>query len=78
MAGCIVTARFSASQSGNHGTHGTGPATRKLPYDAVKDFTPIGMIGATPNVLAINDAVPAKTVKEFVALARAKPGHFTA
>jgi len=47
-------------------THGTTPATRRVSYDAVKDFTPIGMIGATPNVLAINDAVPAKTVKELV------------
>jgi DNA-binding GntR family transcriptional regulator len=35
-------------------THGTSPATRKVPYDAIKDFTPIGMIGATPNVLVIN------------------------
>src|SRR5674476_1293283 len=35
-------------------THGTSPATRKLPYDAVKDFTAIGMIGATPNVLVVN------------------------
>ena len=35
-------------------THGTSPATRKLPYDPVKDFTPVGMIGGTPNVLVVN------------------------
>ena len=42
-------------------THGTSPATRKLPYDAVKDFTPIGMIGGTPNVLVVNATLPVKT-----------------
>ena len=47
-------------------THGTSPATRKLPYDPIKDFTAIGMIGATPNVLVVNSALPATTVKEFV------------
>jgi tripartite-type tricarboxylate transporter receptor subunit TctC len=47
-------------------THGTTPATRRVNYDAVKDFTPIGMIGATPNVLAVNTNVPAKTVQEFI------------
>ena len=47
-------------------THGTSPATRKLPYDPIKDFTAIGMIGATPNVLVINAALPVTTVKEFV------------
>ena len=36
------------------GTHGTNPAVRKLPYDAIKDFTPIGMIGATPNLSLIH------------------------
>ena len=35
-------------------THGTTPATRRIPYDAIKQFTPIGMIGATPNVLVVN------------------------
>jgi tripartite-type tricarboxylate transporter receptor subunit TctC len=55
-------------------THGTNPATRKVPYDAIKDFTPIGMIGATPNVLAINAALPAKTLPEFVDYVRRRPG----
>jgi tripartite-type tricarboxylate transporter receptor subunit TctC len=55
-------------------THGTNPATRKLSYDAVRDFTPVGMIGATPNVLAVNVNVPAKTVKEFVDYVKRNPG----
>ena len=55
-------------------THGTSPATRKLPYDAVKDFTPIGMIGGTPNVLVIDAKLPIKTVQEFVDYVRKNPG----
>ena len=55
-------------------THGTSPATRKLPYDAVKDFTAIGMIGATPNVLVVNSALPVKTVKEFIDYVKKNPG----
>ncbi len=51
-------------------THGTNPATRKVPYDAVRDFTPIGMIGATPNVLVVGAAVPAKDVREFIEYAK--------
>ncbi len=55
-------------------THGTSPATRsRLPYDAIKDFTPVGMIGSTPNVLVVNAAVPANTLKEFVAYLKANP-----
>jgi tripartite-type tricarboxylate transporter receptor subunit TctC len=52
------------------GTHGTNPAVRKVPYDAVKDFTPVAMVGGTPNVLVVNPAVPAKTLQELVDLAR--------
>ncbi|MBI2771436.1 MAG: tripartite tricarboxylate transporter substrate binding protein [Burkholderiales bacterium] len=55
-------------------THGTTPATRKINYDPIRQFTPIGMIGATPNVLAINANVPAKTVKEFIDYVKAHPG----
>jgi tripartite-type tricarboxylate transporter receptor subunit TctC len=55
-------------------THGTSPATRKLPYDPIKDFTPIGMIGGTPNVLVVNAALPVNNVKEFVDYVKANPG----
>ncbi len=55
-------------------THGTSPATRKLPFDALRDFTHIGMIGTAPNVLCVNPEVPARTVKAFIDYARARPG----
>ena len=55
-------------------THGTNPATRKVPYDPIKDFTPIGMIGATPNVLIVNSQVPVKNMKEFIEYVRKNPG----
>lgn len=55
-------------------THGTSPATRKVPYDPVKDFTPIGMIGATPNVLVVDANLPVKNFKEFVAWLNANKG----
>ena len=55
-------------------THGTSPATRsKLPYDAIKDFTPVGMIGGTPNVLVVNAALPVQTVAQFIAYLRKNP-----
>jgi tripartite-type tricarboxylate transporter receptor subunit TctC len=56
-------------------THGTSPATRKLPYDPIKDFTPIGMIGGTPNVLVVNSNLPVKNYKEFIAYLNANRGH---
>ncbi len=55
-------------------THGTAPATRKLPYDAIKDFTPIGMIGSTPNVLCVNATMPIQDVKSFLDFVRKNPG----
>ena len=55
-------------------THGTSPATRKLPYDPIKDFTAIAMIGATPNVLVVNASLPVRTVKEFVEYVKKNPG----
>jgi tripartite-type tricarboxylate transporter receptor subunit TctC len=55
-------------------THGTSPATRKLPYDAIKDFTPIGMIGGTPNVLVVTASLPVTNLREFVQYLRKNPG----
>lgn len=56
------------------GTHGTTPATRRIPYDPIKDFTPIGMIGATPNVLVVTPSLPVQTVEQFVDFAKRNPG----
>ena len=52
----------------------TPSVMRKLPYDTLKDFAAIGLIGNGAYVLVVNPAVPAKTVSEFVALAKARPG----
>ncbi|MEW6673055.1 MAG: tripartite tricarboxylate transporter substrate binding protein [Thermodesulfobacteriota bacterium] len=46
----------------------------KLPYDPYKDFAPVSLLGKGPNVLAVHPSVPAKSVKELLALAKAKPG----
>lgn len=47
---------------------------RKLPYDPARDFAPILQLASAPLVLAVNPQLPAKDVKELIALARAKPG----
>ena len=55
--------------------HTINPAmAKKLPYDSVKDFTPIGVIADVPTSFMIHPALPAKNVKEFIAIARARPG----
>jgi tripartite-type tricarboxylate transporter receptor subunit TctC len=46
----------------------------KLPYDALRDFAPISKIAMNPNVLTVHPSVPAKSVKELIALAKARPG----
>jgi len=56
-------------------SHGVNPLFYKNPaYDSVKDFAPIGLIGKSPMALTVHVSVPARTVKELVALARAEPG----
>ena len=49
----------------------------KVPYDPVKDFAPITLIAASPNVLVVNPTVPAKSVKELIALVKANPGKYS-
>ena len=47
---------------------------RKLPYDPVKDFAPIALVAAVPFALIINPTIPAKTLPQFIAYAKSKPG----
>src|SRR5258707_2180815 len=47
---------------------------KKLPYDPVKDFTPIALVAAVPFALIINSQIPVKTLREFIAYAKSKPG----
>jgi tripartite-type tricarboxylate transporter receptor subunit TctC len=51
-------------------THGTVPAVRKVPYDAVKDFSPVAMVAGTPNVLVAATNVPATDLKSLVEYAK--------
>ena len=56
-------------------THGINPVINsKLPYDPVKDFTPISLVATIPHVLVVNTAFPANSLAEFVKVAKAKPG----
>ncbi len=47
---------------------------RKLPYDTVKDFSPLGLIAELPTAIVAHPSLPVKTVKELIALAKARPG----
>jgi tripartite-type tricarboxylate transporter receptor subunit TctC len=49
----------------------------KVPYDPIKDFVPVTLVASSPNVLVVNPSVPAKTVKELVALIKASPGTYS-
>jgi tripartite-type tricarboxylate transporter receptor subunit TctC len=60
---------------GHVGTLAVNPAMfAKLPYDPVNGFIPVAMIASVPNVVAVHPSLPAANLKEFVDLARAKPG----
>nr|MDP2190969.1 tripartite tricarboxylate transporter substrate binding protein [Rhodoferax sp.] len=63
------------------GTNSTNAALKslmkKLPYDQDTAFAPLGYMGSVPLIIAVNNEVPAKTLREFVDLAKAKPGHVT-
>src|SRR5262245_23372860 len=48
-----------------------------VPYDPVKDFAPVTLVAASPNVLTVNPSVPAKTVKELIDLIKTSPGKYS-
>ena len=80
----LIAAEYVAQQSGDGSTllmahinsHALGPALQgaKLRYNAEKDFTPLCMVGITPNLLIANPGVPNKSVAEVVARCKAEPG----
>jgi tripartite-type tricarboxylate transporter receptor subunit TctC len=55
-------------------THSMNEAIHKLPYDTLNSFAPVAMLGRGTNALVANTAVPARTLPELIALAKAKPG----
>ena len=55
-------------------THVIVPQLMKTPYDPLKDFTPIATFGRSENILAVHPALPVRNLKEFIALAKARPG----
>ena len=82
----VIAADFVAKQPGDGNTllmahinsHALAPALgTKLGYNAERDFAPISMVGITPNMLICNADQSAKTVKDLVALCKAKPGQIS-
>ena len=61
---------------GHANSHAIGPNLLKLPYDPLKDFAPISYVGYVPNVLAVHPSIPARNVRELVALLKADPGKY--
>ncbi|MEK7877252.1 MAG: tripartite tricarboxylate transporter substrate-binding protein, partial [Pseudomonadota bacterium] len=57
------------------GAHAINPSLyRKLPYNTNRDFSPVAFLVTAPNILVMNPSLPATSVKELIALAKAKPG----
>jgi tripartite-type tricarboxylate transporter receptor subunit TctC len=63
----IVAAGFSVNPS----------LRKKLPYDSLRDFAPVGLAGTGPYLLSVHPSVPAKTLNEFITWAKARPGQVT-
>jgi tripartite-type tricarboxylate transporter receptor subunit TctC len=62
----------------NVGTNAINPALyKKLPYDPIKAYAPVSLLGTAPNILVVPAATPAGTVRELVALAKSRPGKLT-
>ena len=84
-AGGAIAADFAAKSApdgytvfvGFHATNAILPHLQKLNYDAEKDFIPITIAGRTANILVVNPDVPAKSMKDLVAYAKANPGKVT-
>jgi tripartite-type tricarboxylate transporter receptor subunit TctC len=78
---CQATARAAPDgytlMVGYVATHATSPAVRNVPYDAIKDFTPVAMVGGTRNMLVVHPNVPVSDLKGFIQYAKNKVGKVT-
>lgn len=82
IIGCELAARSAPDGytlvMATTGTHTTNPAVfSRLPYDPVRDFSPISLVAESPFVLIVHPSVPARNVKELIALAKSRPGELT-
>jgi tripartite-type tricarboxylate transporter receptor subunit TctC len=85
-AGGLIAANFVAKADpdgytlafASTGAFSIGPYVyKKMPYDAIKDFTPVGLVAQNTHVLVVNPNIPAKTPAELVAYAKSKPGQLS-
>jgi len=61
--------------TGGTGSHAINPALYPdLPYDPVRDFAPVSLVASTPYLMVVTNALPAKSVREFISVAKADPG----
>ncbi len=79
--GAVATAEVAKSPPDGHtlllgfnGPLATGPLIQKVPYDVQKDLAPVVITSSQPNVLAVNAALPIRSVAELVSYAKANPG----
>ncbi|BDG74983.1 Bug family tripartite tricarboxylate transporter substrate binding protein [Roseomonas fluvialis] len=63
--------------AGSSGPFTIAPLLQRLPYDTTRDFAPIAMWGVSPYLLVVRPDFPANTIQEFIALLKARPGHYT-
>jgi len=63
--------------AGSSGPISISPNVQKVPYDPMKDFSPISLIAINPFVLVVNPSIPANNVKELIALLKANPGKYS-
>src|SRR5258706_598323 len=84
-AGGVLGAELAAKSApdgytlflGGVGSHAINPNLHeRLPYDPVRDFSPIVLLASAPLILVVHPSVPAGSIREFIALARSKPGQF--
>ena len=84
-AGGIVASEVVARSPGDGytlliipSTHAINPGLfRKLPYDSIRDFTMVGLIATSPNVLVVHPSLPVKSARELIALAKKRPGELS-